>query len=83
MARFTETNIDPVLQSIEQVIGLPKEHYITAEVHDEEKQALLFNNWAGLDFGKNIPSEGDAKPVNFMGMPLLIVRDVDGSIGVF
>jgi len=44
MARFTETNIDPVLQPVEQAIGLPNEHYISAEVYDEEKQALLFNN---------------------------------------
>ncbi len=76
-------NLEPVLKPIEEANGLPNDHYISKEVYEEEKQALIFNNWAGVDFAKNVPDEGDAKPIDFMGMPLLIVRDKDGSIGVF
>ncbi|WP_299874539.1 aromatic ring-hydroxylating dioxygenase subunit alpha [uncultured Cocleimonas sp.] len=77
------TNIDDVLKPIEEARGLPNEHYTSNEVYEEEKQQLIFNNWAGLDVGNSIPNAGDAKPVDFFGMPLLIIRDRDGSIGVF
>lgn len=63
--------------------GLPNAHYIDPETFTEEKHAVLFANWAGIGFGKDIPEPGDARPVDFVGMPLLIVRDKDGSIGVF
>ena len=77
------SNLEPVLKPIDEARGLANDHYVSKEVYEEEKQALLFNNWAGLDFAKNVPNGGDAKPLDFMGMPLLIVRDRDGSIGVF
>lgn len=77
------TDLQLVLKPIEQARGLPNEHYVSSEVYAEEKRELLFKNWAGLDVGKSIPAAGDAKPIDFMGMPLLIIRDRDGSIGVF
>jgi choline monooxygenase len=63
--------------------GLPNEHYIDPGVFAEEKRSTLFANWSGIGFGKDVPEAGDAWPVEFLGMPLLIVRDRDGSIGVF
>ena len=77
------TNVDAVLKPITEARGLPNAHYVSEEVYQEEKREILFKNWAGLDVGASIPEKGDAKPINFMGMPLLIVRDRDGSIGVF
>lgn len=68
---------------IEHAHGLPNEHYIDQRIFDEEKQAVLFNNWAGVGFGKDIPAKGDAKPIDFLGMPLLAVRDSSGAINVF
>ncbi|MFT5426411.1 MAG: choline monooxygenase [Gammaproteobacteria bacterium] len=76
-------NIEIVLNPIESSKGLPNSHYISNEVYGEEKQAIMFNNWAGVEFGKNVPEPGDVKPIDFMGIPLLIIRDQDGSIGVF
>jgi choline monooxygenase len=63
--------------------GLPNEHYVDPGVFAEEKRSVLFANWSGVGFGKDVPEAGDARPVDFLGMPLLIVRDRDGSIGVF
>lgn len=68
----------PALES-----GLPNEHYVDPAVYAEEKRSVLFANWSGIGFGKDVPQPGDARPVDFLGMPLLIVRDRDGSIGVF
>ncbi len=80
---FPLTNVDEVLKPITEARGLPNEHYVSEAVYQEEKHEILFKNWTGLDVANSIPEAGDAKPIDFMGMPLLIVRDRDGSIGVF
>lgn len=73
----------PVMAPVNVANGLPNDHYIDPAVFAEEKRSVLFNNWSGIGFGKDVPEPGYAKPVDFLGMPLLIVRDKDGEIGVF
>ncbi len=72
-----------VLSPVTSANGLPNAHYIDEGVFQEEKRAVLFANWSGIGFGKDVPEAGYAKPVDFLGMPLLIVRDSDGEVGVF
>ncbi|MGC1487974.1 MAG: aromatic ring-hydroxylating dioxygenase subunit alpha [Albidovulum sp.] len=78
-----EPSLSAVMTSVNLARGLPNEHYTSKDVFDEEKRSVFFKNWAGIGFGKDVPEAGDAKPVEFLGMPLLIVRDHDGSVGVF
>ena len=78
-----QTSLSSVMTDVNKANGLPNAHYIDPAVFDEEKQAVLFANWSGIGFGKDVPEAGDAKPITFMGMPLLMVRDRDGSLGVF
>ncbi len=75
--------LDAVLTSVEKARGLPNEHYVDNVIFEEERKSVLFANWSGIGFGKDIPEAGDAQPVEFLGMPLLLVRDRDGQIGVF
>src|SRR5205085_62577 len=77
------TPLGSVLAPVNVAKGLPNEHYVDPGVFAEEKRSVLFANWSGIGFGKDIPEPGDARPVEFLGIPLLIVRDRDGSIGVF
>ncbi|MFA3916347.1 aromatic ring-hydroxylating oxygenase subunit alpha [Ruegeria hyattellae] len=77
------TQLAPVMASVNTANGLPNAHYVDPEVFAEERAAVLFGNWAGVGFGKDIPETGDAKPIDFLGMPLLLVRDKDGEVGVF
>jgi len=63
--------------------GLPNEHYVDPGAFAEERRTVLFANWSGIGFGKDVPDAGDARPVDFLGMPLLVVRQRDGSIAVF
>lgn len=63
--------------------GLPNSHYIDQSVLEEECRAVLFDTWAGLGVGADIPDVGDAKPITFLGMPLLMVRDRTGTVRVF
>ncbi|MDA8585078.1 aromatic ring-hydroxylating dioxygenase subunit alpha [Rhodobacteraceae bacterium] len=72
-----------VLKDVAKAKGLPNAHYIDPAVFEEERHHVLYANWAGIGFGKDIPEIGDAKPVDFLGMPLLLVRDEDGAINVY
>ena len=83
MSSIPLSNLDSVLTSTENAKGLPNEHYTSDRVFDEEKKAILFENWSAIGTGKDIPNIGDAKPLNFVGMPLLMVRDSDNNINVF
>lgn len=79
----TPTDLSQVRRPIEMANGLPNAHYINKDVFDEERQAVLFDNWAGLAVAADVPEVGDAVPVSFLGMPLLIVRDRQGEVRVF
>ena len=81
--RDTHDALAAVMEPVGKANGLPNEHYVSEDVFRTERQKVLFDNWSGIGFGKDVPETGDAMPVDFLGMPLLIVRDKDGSIGVF
>jgi len=77
------SNLDSVLTSTDKAKGLPNEHYISNTVFDEEKKAIFFNNWSAIGTGNDIPNPGDVKPLNFVGMPLILVRNSNGDVNVF
>lgn len=77
------TDLSAVRKPVEHAQGLPNAHYTDARVFEEERQALLFGQWAGLAVAAEVPEVGDAKPVDFLGMPLVIVRGRDGHVRVF
>jgi len=82
MAHST-TDLSPVRRPIEAAHGLPNAHYIDEAVFNEERQAVLFDNWAGLAVAADVPEAGDAVPITFLGMPLLLVRDKENAVRVF
>ncbi len=77
------SDLSTVRRAIGSANGLPNGHYIDPALFDEERQAVLFDNWAGLAVGADVPDAGDAKPITFLGMPLLLVRDRLGAVRVF
>ncbi|MEO1190171.1 MAG: aromatic ring-hydroxylating dioxygenase subunit alpha [Pseudomonadota bacterium] len=72
-----------VVRPIEEAHGLPNAHYIDKGVFAAERDALFFRTWAAIGFGKDVPNAGDAMPITFLGVPLLAVRDRDGTLRVF
>ena len=72
-----------VLKSTSDATGLPNRHYTDKKVFNKEKERLLFKNWSGIGFGKDVPATGDVAPITFLGLPLLLVRDQIGKIRVF
>lgn len=77
------SDLSTVRRPIETANGLPNGHYIDPALFAEERQAVLFDNWAGLGVAADVPDIGDAKPVTFLGMPMLLVRDRSGTVRVF
>ena len=72
-----------VLAPIEQASGLPNACYVDAVMFQHEQDTLFRNNWAAIGFGKDISEPGMVKPVTFLGIPMIMVRNWDGAINVF
>ncbi len=83
MSLIPLSNLESVLTSTDKAKGLPNEHYVSQAVFEEEKKAILFDNWSAIGFGKDIPNTGDVKPIDFVGMPVIMVRDTNNNINVF
>lgn len=77
------SDLSAVRRPIHLAQGLPNAHYTDASVFDEEKNALLMAQWAGLAVAADVPEPGDAVPMTFLGMPLLLIRDRQGQVRVF
>ncbi|MGB1886295.1 MAG: aromatic ring-hydroxylating oxygenase subunit alpha [Paracoccaceae bacterium] len=77
------TDLSRVKEPLSTANGLPNAHYIDPAVFAEERDALLFGQWAGLAVAADVPEAGDAKPITFMGIPLLLLRDRNDQVRVF
>ncbi len=77
------TDLANVRRPVAEANGLPNAHYIDAGIFAEEREALMFGQWAGLAVAADVPEPGDAKPIDFLGMPLLLLRGRDGTVRVF
>ncbi|MEL7263017.1 MAG: Rieske (2Fe-2S) protein, partial [Pseudomonadota bacterium] len=80
---MTQSDLDPVRRPISTAHGLPNAHYTDATVFEEERDAVLAAEWAGLGVAADVPAPGDARPLDFLGMPLLLLRDKAGVVRVF
>ncbi len=76
-------DLHAVLRPVDEAKGLPNAHYTDALVFAEETQALLAETWAGCAVAAQVPEPGDAVPITFAGVPLLIVRDKAAEVRVF
>ncbi len=72
-----------VNRPIEAANGLPNECYINGDYLTYEKEKIFYNKWTVVGVGSSIPSPGDARPYNLMGIPLILVRDREMKIRVF
>jgi phenylpropionate dioxygenase-like ring-hydroxylating dioxygenase large terminal subunit len=76
-------DLSNVSAPIERATGLPNACYIGDGVYQQEQDTLFRNNWAAIGFGKDIASAGMIKPLNFLGIPMIMVRTQTGDINVF
>ena len=73
-------NVD---KPIGQANGLPNECYIDENYLAYEKEKVFFNKWVVVGVGSSIPNIGNTKPINLIGIPLILVRDKEMNIRVF
>jgi choline monooxygenase len=72
-----------VSQPIDKAHGLPNECYTSSEYLKYEKEKVFKDKWTVIGVGSSVPSPGDAKPYNLLGIPLVILRDNEKNIRVF
>jgi phenylpropionate dioxygenase-like ring-hydroxylating dioxygenase large terminal subunit len=72
-----------VVEPVNTARGLPNGFYTDPAVFEEERRKVFHAGWPAIGFGKDIPEPGDAKPVSFLGIPLLMVRDRQGRVRVY
>jgi choline monooxygenase len=76
-------DFDLVAAPIGAAKGLPSALYTDPDVFEAEKEVLFAEGWACIGFGKDLAGPRTAKPVDFLGQPLLMVRDREGVLRVF
>lgn len=76
-------DLSAVLRPVETANGLPNAHYTSPDVFEAEKEPLWFTTWAGIGVEADVPEAGDAKPIDFLGVPLFLMRGKDGQVRVF
>ena len=72
-----------VLKPVGEARGLPNAHYVDPATHARETARVFAPHWAALGFASDVPETGDARPVDFLGQPLLLLRDREGQVRVF
>ena len=78
-----ESALESVLNPIEHATGLPNDSYTSDAFLQREREQVLGRGWAGLAFASDLPKPGYAKPVEFTGLPLLVLRNKQNEIRVF
>ena len=78
-----EDALNSVAQPLSKAQGLPNCTYTESELFRFERDKVMAKTWTAIAFGSELPSPGYAKPIDFMGIPLLIIRDNEGKLKVF
>lgn len=80
---FDPAALERVLQPIETARGLPNEAYVAQAFRDWERDRVIAKTWFCIGFGRDVANPGDAFPSDVLGLPILMLRRHDGTIGVF
>ncbi|MDA8870514.1 Rieske 2Fe-2S domain-containing protein [Rhizobiaceae bacterium] len=80
---YDEAALRAVLAPIEAARGLPNAHYTDAATHAVEQEKVFFAGWSAIGYAHDVPGLADAKPIDFLGQPLLLLRDRDDRVRVF
>ncbi len=77
------TELDAVIQPISQAVGMPNAAYTDPALFEFERDHVMANTWAAIAFTSELPLDSFAIPVDFMGLPLAVVRNRQGEYHVF
>ena len=80
---INKEKLDIVSKPIKDAHGLPNECYTSKEYTLIERKKLFEDKWMVIGVASSLPNVGDAKPVDILGMPILLIRSKDKKIRVF
>ncbi|MEO7760448.1 MAG: aromatic ring-hydroxylating dioxygenase subunit alpha [Casimicrobiaceae bacterium] len=63
--------------------GLPREVYTRNDFFDLERDHVLASTWMCVGIAADLPQPGAVLPYDFAGIPILLLRDTDGSVRAF
>ena len=75
--------LDVVNNSIEKAHGLPNECYTSKDYTLIERKKLFEDKWIVVGVASSIHEIGDVKPIDILGMPILILRNKQNEVKVF
>ena len=79
----TPFNADLFRQPLEKLTGLPNLAYHSAAYAEFERDQVLAKTWFCVANLAQLPEPGWMHPVDLLGMPFLVTRDLDGQMRVF
>ncbi|MFC7047955.1 aromatic ring-hydroxylating oxygenase subunit alpha [Emcibacter nanhaiensis] len=80
---LSDVEMESVRRPIAEARTLPNIAYTSADFLALEIERIYMRHWTALCFVFDVPSPGDAFPVDYCGMPLVAVRGQDRIIRVF
>ena len=81
-SKITSDELAAVNRPIEQARGMPNAAYTDKSLFEFERDHIFANNWTAIAFADQLEN-GVVKPLDFMGLPILISKTKQGDIKVF
>ena len=78
-----QLNADLFRQPLESLTGLPNLAYNSSAFAEFERDHVLSRTWFCIANLAQLLGDGWAHPVDILGLPLLVVRDIDQQVRVF
>ena len=76
-------SLEAVQQPINEARGMANAAYTDQQLFDFERDHVMGNHWAAIAFSGELPKNAYVKPLNFMGIPLAILKNAEGDTQVF
>ena len=82
-ALIASSALTDVQLPIAEAKGMPNAAYTDAQLFAQERDLVIGKTWGAIAYSSDLPSRGEVKPVDFMGLPLLIMHNREGGYQVF
>ena len=76
-------HLETVLNPIHQATGLSNAFYTEQRYFELERDQVMGKTWACVGFASDMATNSSVKPIDFMGLPLLLIRNREGLVQVF
>jgi choline monooxygenase len=79
----SEDQMASIRAPIAQARTLPRKSFTDEGFFDLERERIFSQHWSAICYSEQLPERGCLLPLEFLGMPLLVVHSKDGELKVF